>query len=233
MKELGREDLHSLFQVLNARLSERGEKAHVFVVGGAAMALQHDAQRRTMDVDGFFQPSVVVREVAKDIADEYGLPDDWLNDGAKGFMPKISGQEMITAFESESLLVQVPPVEYLLAMKLMSGRDKDKEDAITLWNLAGYTSVDEGLALLEKHYPPYLLEVKHRYIVEDIYCQATARTQNNAIDPEFARSLAVVEAAGLGGTPRVQSREHNEAALPTSYPAPPEPTKTRDTGRSL
>ena len=33
-----------------------------------------------------FQPAKIMREIAKEIANEYDLVDDWLNDGVKGFL---------------------------------------------------------------------------------------------------------------------------------------------------
>ncbi|MDR2373685.1 MAG: hypothetical protein LBD77_06245, partial [Bifidobacteriaceae bacterium] len=59
---------------------------------------------------------------------ERGLQPDWLNDAAKGFLPGPNDRRQ-TVFESESLPVQVPSPEYLLAMKLHASRDeRDPQD---------------------------------------------------------------------------------------------------------
>lgn len=83
-------------------------------------------------------------------------------------------------FETDSLLVQVASVEYLLALKLYSGRfARDTDDAVNLWNLAGYTKAEQGVALLERTYPDRLLLPRHRFIVEDIATRAAAVRSNH------------------------------------------------------
>lgn len=136
-EELDIKHLHDLFQELSENLQARGLQAQLFVVGGAAMALAYDQQRITRDVDAIFEPAPEVRDIAESIADRHGLEPDWLNDAAKGFMPTTDDRPR-TVFESESLLVQVPSPEYLLAMKLHASRDdRDLADAVTLYNHVG------------------------------------------------------------------------------------------------
>ena len=53
---LGRVELERAFTALGERLAKRGVVADLLVVGGAAMALAHDANRVTRDVDVRFVP---------------------------------------------------------------------------------------------------------------------------------------------------------------------------------
>jgi hypothetical protein len=79
-------------------------------------------------------------------------------------------------FESESLLVQVPSPEYLLAMKLHASRDeRDLEDAATLFSQLGYTTAEQAINLLEATYPTLLLLPRHRHIAQDVAERAAAR----------------------------------------------------------
>lgn len=57
--------VRGLCHELSDRLGERGARAQVFVVGGAAMALAHDQDRLTRDVDALFVPAPIVRECAR------------------------------------------------------------------------------------------------------------------------------------------------------------------------
>lgn len=171
-EELGAESLQELFHEFSMRLKNRDTTAHLFVVGGAAMALEYDRERLTRDVDALFQPTQVVREIASELGEKYGLEPDWLNDAAKGFMPG-NDTSPKTVFESEYLLVQVPSAQYLLAMKLHAARDeRDLNDAATLFNRAGYETAQQNLELLQRTYPASQLQAKHRYVAEDVAARA-------------------------------------------------------------
>jgi hypothetical protein len=160
--------IHQLFTELSEHLAARGQNAQLFVVGGAAMALAYDARRTTRDIDAAFEPSTVVREITAVIGRNHGLQNDWLNDAAKGFMPG-NDESPRTVFASNSLLVQVPSPEYLLAMKIHSGRgQRDINDAVHLYNIAGYTDAKQVIELLERTYPARLLLPRHQYIAQNI-----------------------------------------------------------------
>lgn len=169
--DLTTDDIRALLTELSDRLAARGQRAQLFVVGGAAMALAYDTTR---DLDAVFRPGSVVRETAEVIALAHGLQRDWLNDAAKGFMPG-TDKSPRTVLRSESLLVQVPSPEYLLAMKIFSGRgQRDTDDAVRLFDAAGYTSVEQVIELLERTYPARLLLPRHRYIAYEVAERAQA-----------------------------------------------------------
>src|SRR5260370_29439832 len=58
---LGREDIRALLDDLSAELAERGARAELFLVGGAALAVAYDATRATRDLDAVFIPTDTVR----------------------------------------------------------------------------------------------------------------------------------------------------------------------------
>lgn len=87
MSLLDRDQIVRLLQALSEELERRGTRAEVFLVGGAATALAYDARRATRDLDAMFQPKDEVYAAATAVASEHGLPDDWLNDAVKGFLP--------------------------------------------------------------------------------------------------------------------------------------------------
>ena len=172
--DLTTDDIRALLTELSDRLAARGQRAQLFVVGGAAMALAYDTTRTTRDLDAVFRPGSVVRETAEVIALAHGLQRDWLNDAAKGFMPG-TDKSPRTVLRSASLLVQVPSPEYLLAMKIFSGRgQRDTDDAVRLFDAAGYTSVEQVIELLERTYPARLLLPRHRYIAYEFAERAQA-----------------------------------------------------------
>jgi hypothetical protein len=115
------EDINRLFAELAAELDAVGQRAEIFLVGGAAIALCFDGRRSTRDLDAVFAPTDSVRKAAAAVADREGLDPDWLNDAVKWFLPG-TDQNAVRYFEAPGLLVDVASAEYLLAMKLFSSR---------------------------------------------------------------------------------------------------------------
>lgn len=59
--------------------------------------------------------------------------------------------------------------EYLLATKLLASRvSRDEEDILLLYGLCGFTTVDEGLDLLERYYPGRPIEAKVGFYLEEL-----------------------------------------------------------------
>src|SRR5258708_6509916 len=86
------------------------------------MVLAFDARPSTKDVDAIFRPTALVRDLARTVGDELALPDDWLNDGAKGF---VSDRYEVIAGDLpqfEGLRLVAPTPEYMLALKCMAPR---------------------------------------------------------------------------------------------------------------
>ena len=128
---LTREQIERALRRLGEIAVSRGETIEVLVVGGAAMILGYNARASTRDVDGvFFEPpaAATIRVWIENVAIESGLPADWFNDGAKGFLVGLSrGRNLLSA---PGIEVWQPLSEQLLAMKLAAWRDnRDINDA--------------------------------------------------------------------------------------------------------
>ena len=62
------------------------------------------------------------------VAERLDLPDDWLNDGAKGYLVGVTKGEVL--YKSTFLIVRAASLPQLLAMKLAAWRDAlDRDDA--------------------------------------------------------------------------------------------------------
>jgi hypothetical protein len=163
---LGREDIRALLDDLSAELAARGARAELFLVGGAALAVAYDATRATRDLDAVFIPTDIVRQAAAAVAQQRGLTEDWLNDAVKGFLPGPDAQRF---YSSDSLIVDVASPRYLLAMKLFAARAEiDADDIILLYRNLGFTTVDEGLDLVEQAYPGRPIPAKVKFLLTEI-----------------------------------------------------------------
>ena len=165
---LGREDIRALLDDLSAELAARGARAELFLVGGAALAVAYDATRATRDLDAVFIPTDVVRQAAAAVARHRGLTEDRLNDAVKGFLPG-PDPDAQRFYSSDSLIVDVASPRYLLAMKLFAARAEiDADDIILLYRQLGFTTVDEGLDLVEQAYPGRPIPAKVRFLLTEI-----------------------------------------------------------------
>jgi hypothetical protein len=153
MKELSKAEIIAHFEEINQLLAAMNKHGSILMVGGAALALVHDARSSTYDIDAVFQPSEEMRKIIKQIADKHGLDDDWLNDSVKGFLTPQMQDSQIVFHEYGNLTVSSLKPECLLAMKLTSARalSKDMDDSIYLMGKLNIQSEDELFAIIEKY----------------------------------------------------------------------------------
>ncbi len=113
---------------------ESGIQIELVLIGGALMVLRFQSRESTGDVDvAILAPTEVqkVRELARIVATENDWPQDWLNDGAKGYLIGVSNGP--TIFSAPGIEVRSPSIGQLLAMKLSAWRDDvDVADASRL-----------------------------------------------------------------------------------------------------
>ena len=156
-------------QALGDELTRRGVRGQIFVVGGAAMALAYSTRRVTKDIDAVFEPKSAVYTAAASVADDLGLPEDWLNDAAKGYMPG-NDEHPRPIPDIHGIEVTTASPRYLLAMKLMAMRfGEDDEDIEILLRECDLRSAEEALDLLRHMYPLQEPPVKTRFFLEELF----------------------------------------------------------------
>ena len=131
MAVLTKQEITEALQRLGELTEQQGDHIELLLMGGAVMVLMYDARVSTRDVDALVlspQEAHTIRELVKQVAQERDLPEDWLNDGAKGYLVGLSQGPII--FTAPGIDVRIPAVTQLLAMKLSAWRDDvDIEDA--------------------------------------------------------------------------------------------------------
>jgi uncharacterized nucleotidyltransferase DUF6036 len=166
---LTKKQMFAAFNALSEELAARDTRGEVFVVGGAAMALAYVDRRITRDIDEIFEPKAVIYDAARRVAEQLSLPDDWLNDAVKSFAPGDDPNRLIV-FTTLSLEVAAASPEYLLAMKLLASRvDQDADDIVTLYEILGFTTAEQGLDLVERYYPSRRLEPRTQFLLEELF----------------------------------------------------------------
>jgi hypothetical protein len=165
---LSADDIRHAFGVLSEELERHGRRAEIVVVGGAALVLLFRTRESTKDVDAYFvKPEAsLVREAAEAVANRLGLPSDWLNDGAKGYLVGVTMGDVL--YESQALMVRAASTAQLLAMKLAAWRDAiDRGDAkLLLSRMDG--SADEIWTAIKPFVPSHQLD-KAFYAFEDLW----------------------------------------------------------------
>jgi hypothetical protein len=153
-------------QALGEELAIRDVRGQIFIVGGAAIALAYATRRVTKDVDAVFEPKAVIYEAAAKVAEDLDLPEDWLNDAAKAYMPG-EDRDARPLPDVEGIEITTASPRYLLAMKLIAMRiGEDDRDVEMLLRECGVASVDSALQLLHCMYPTREAPPKTRFFLE-------------------------------------------------------------------
>jgi len=163
-----RNEILKYLHVLNEKLQLRNVKGEICLYGGAVMCLVYDARPSTKDVDAIFQPSEIIRKVAKEIANEHELVNDWLNDGVKGFLVEHPRKVFLNL---SHLVVMVADSEYMLAMKSLSARldGTDSKDIEFLINKLKITTIDEVFKIIDKYYPRRIIKPATQFFLEEVF----------------------------------------------------------------
>ncbi|MGI8808718.1 MAG: hypothetical protein ACR2KK_12895 [Acidimicrobiales bacterium] len=148
---LSRRQLQEALEHLAERLHRRGVHAEVYVFGGGAMVLGHNAREATMDLDAAIRRGHgAVTTEAQVVARELGLPGWWLNEQAAAYLPAASDDEARTVLAMPGLTVIAASARHLLAMKARAARQRDVADIITLARLVGASSAEQVIRLAEQ-----------------------------------------------------------------------------------
>ncbi len=130
LKELSRE-----FRKLNGNKMP----AEIILVGGASILINYGFRDATYDCDAIVHASSAMKEAANNVGDRLGLPNGWFNSDfqrTKSYSDKLS--QYSKHYKTFFNIVDIRTVsgEYLVAMKLMSGRQykNDMSDIVgILW----------------------------------------------------------------------------------------------------
>ena len=170
---------------IDKRAKQAGMIVDLAIYGGAALALAFDLRHATRDVDAVVRGNPdFLRLAAREVAEEEGWPENWLNDGVKGFVSDNEQMRLMEDFQpspSGGLRVYTPTPEYLFAMKCMAmrpegiGGSHDISDIESLADEAGIRTAADALALVESFYPSSRIPAIVKFGIEEIMERVAAR----------------------------------------------------------
>ena len=189
---LNKSDILKGLELLDAKARDAHITVDLAIYGGAALALAFDMRTATRDVDAVIQSHhSFVRNAVREIAAEYDWPENWFNDGVKGFISTSEQLRLMQDFQGSQhggLRVHVPTPEYLLAMKCMAMRIDDPDashDVADIKNLARLLHIETPEAffdIIAQFYPSAKITPKTAFGVEEIAVQL----QNEQLKPPIA-----------------------------------------------
>ena len=108
----------------------RGMPAEMILVGGASVLINYQFRAASYDIDASYESPSIMKEAINAVGDRFGLPTGWVNDDFKktaSYTPKIVQYSEHYKTFSNVLQIRTIRAEYLVAMKLVSGRQYKKD----------------------------------------------------------------------------------------------------------
>lgn len=137
-----KENLDQYLKELAKEFRKRNGKsmpAEIILIGGASVVINYGFREMTYDMDAIINAASSMKDAINSVGDRFGLPNGWMN---ADFMNTASYTPRIIRFSeyyktfSNVITFRTVTREYLVAMKLMSGRQYkyDLSDVIgVLW----------------------------------------------------------------------------------------------------
>ncbi len=190
LKELGKE---------YKRINGRGTPAEIILIGGASILVNYGFRDMTNDIDVLMHAASTMKEAILNVADKYGLPDDWLNSDFKkttSFTFKLFEYSKYYKTFYGVLTVRVISGEYLIAMKMVSGREYKKDMSDIIGILAEHETLGKPISMEQIKTASVNLygdwekvTERVRTFVEEAFEKGNFRDQYNQIRAEEEKTL--------------------------------------------
>lgn len=159
------EDIEKYLSQLGQELLRRGihEPVHLLLIGGAYMLLLTNTARNTDDIDIFWLEEEEglqralrpLQEGVIAVAEANQIDPNWLN-----YMTQLLMYDLVIVPKGNlwktfgPLHIYAPPQEYILALKIFAGRDKDIEDCKILLQQVEIRTRQQAQILLDRYILP-------------------------------------------------------------------------------
>lgn len=108
----------------------RGAPAEMILIGGASVLINYGFREMTYDIDADYNAASIMKEAINAVGDRFDLPNGWINTDFKkttSYSSKIVQYSEYYKTFSNVLQIRTIRAEYLVAMKLVSGRRYKKD----------------------------------------------------------------------------------------------------------
>ena len=132
------------------RLVGKSMPAELILIGGASVLINYGFRDMTTDIDALIQASSGMKEAVNRVGDRFGLPNGWLNADfttTASYSPKLIEHSVYYKTFSNVLTIRTVSAEYLIAMKLRSGRQYKSDLSDILGILAEHEKRGASISL--------------------------------------------------------------------------------------
>ena len=170
---LSQDRLRQALRRLGELAQAEGVELELSLYGGAVFTLVYGSRESTKAVDGVIRPSEIGHKLARQVAREQALPEDWLNGDLARFLAEREERRPYPKDDLGSgLVVTVPTAAYLLALKLracrppLPGYPGDEADILFLLRKIRPTSREDITALFARFFPHDVLSPRAEDIID-------------------------------------------------------------------
>ena len=163
-------------------------------IGGASVLINYGFRNMTTDVDAMISGASAMKDAIHRVGDRYGLPNGWLNSDfthTDSYTPKLAEHAKHYRTFANVLSIYTVSAEYLIAMKLRSGRQYKNDLSDVLGIFAEH----------EKNGAPISME-RIRTAVTDLYgaWDALPESSRNFISNVMGMSRRAAKTARRAGS---------------------------------
>lgn len=132
------------------RLVGKNMPAEFILIGGAAVLINYGFRDMTTDIDALINSASAMKDAINNIGNMYNLPFNWINEdfkNTKSYSKKLSQYSVYYRTYSNVLSIRTVSSEYLIAMKLMAGRQYKNDLSDILGILDEHSKIGKPISL--------------------------------------------------------------------------------------
>lgn len=166
----------------------------IIIVGGGSILLNYGFRQASQDFDILTQSMERVREVAYRIADQYNLPNDWMNadfSHTSSYSNRLRDvSKYYCSFNNGSVEFRTVKAQYLIAMKMVSAREyrNDVSDIVGILTYMKKNNEDISMEIIDNAIN-YLYGNSEKIIREEVYdsVKKYVNLSEEELDNEYKR----------------------------------------------